>query len=121
VLNDADEALMYALALERVGFIATWRDSRTFTMEEYAAADVMVVNDGGAEIGPMWEVLEQVCGLDSTRPVIVLSAYVRADRETRERAAGLGCAAFVAKPCTPDRLLAIVRRVLAGERGLEEM
>lgn len=57
----------------------------------------------------------------SALPLVVLSASVRSDRINRDRARQLGCAAFVAKPCTPPELASVLRRVVAGERDIEEL
>jgi DNA-binding response OmpR family regulator len=54
-------------------------------------------------------------------PLIALTASVRPDGANRLRAQHLGCAAFAAKPCPPDELAAIVRRVIAGDRGIEHV
>ena len=43
-------------------------------------------------------------------PVVALSASVMA--ADKERAANAGCSAFIEKPVTPDRVVAIVRRTL---------
>jgi two-component system cell cycle response regulator DivK len=50
-----------------------------------------------------------------TIPVIVLTACAW-DTE-RERAEKAGCDVFLAKPCLPDELLRVVRRVLASSRS----
>jgi two-component system C4-dicarboxylate transport response regulator DctD len=49
-------------------------------------------------------------------PVVVLTGWVGED--ARERAFGLGCAAFVVKPASPDRLLEVLRRARGGERNI---
>jgi len=48
--------------------------------------------------------------------LIVLTGWT--DAEARQIAATLGCAAFVAKPASPQRLLDILERARNGERGL---
>ena len=45
-------------------------------------------------------------------PVVILSGDVAGD--ARRRAAKIGSAEFVAKPCLPNELLAIVRRMIAS-------
>ncbi|BCS34969.1 hypothetical protein TBR22_A41950 [Luteitalea sp. TBR-22] len=51
-------------------------------------------------------------------PVVVLTGWVAHDGRFRHRAFGLGCAAFVAKPCHPRVLAAVLGRVLRGERDI---
>jgi DNA-binding response OmpR family regulator len=57
--------------------------------------------------------------LATTTSVIALTAMIRPDGGNRRRAWECGCAAFVAKPCSPRQLVEIVRRVHHGERGIE--
>lgn len=45
-------------------------------------------------------------------PVVILTGDVAGD--ARRRAASIGSAEFVAKPCLPNELLAIVRRMIAS-------
>lgn len=52
----------------------------------------------------------------SGTPVVVLTAWVAADGRFRRLAFGIGCAAFIAKPCDAQVLVAVLRRVLEGER-----
>ena len=49
-------------------------------------------------------------------PLIVLTGWI--DQEARVQAFDLGCAAFVAKPASPDRLRDVLQRTRAGERGI---
>lgn len=66
-----------------------------------------------------WAALEALqCGGALKVPGILLTGSIRADAGNRLRARANGCAAFVAKPCTPEELAAIVRAVVAGARGL---
>lgn len=51
-------------------------------------------------------------------PVVVLTGWVAPDGRYRHRAFDLGCAAFVAKPCHPRVLAAVLGRVLRGERDI---
>jgi CheY-like chemotaxis protein len=52
-------------------------------------------------------------------PLIILTSLIRPDRANRRRARALGCAAFVAKPCSVGQLVEVVSRVRSGSRGLE--
>jgi CheY-like chemotaxis protein len=49
-------------------------------------------------------------------PLIVLTGWI--DQDARGQAFDLGCAAFVAKPASPDRLRDVLQRTRAGERGI---
>ncbi|MGV3520541.1 hypothetical protein [Luteitalea sp.] len=55
---------------------------------------------------------------EGSAPVVVLTGWVAEDGRFRKRAFGLGCAAFVAKPCHPRVLVTVLRRVLDGERHI---
>ena len=63
-----------------------------------------------------WALAER---LVPTTSVIILTSLIRPDRANRQAARRLGCAAFIAKPCSPRQLLDVVHRVQHGERGLE--
>src|SRR5262249_42313351 len=52
-------------------------------------------------------------------PVGLITSWVRPDAANGRRCMSSGCAAFVAEPCVPSDLVAIVQRVLTGERQLE--
>ena len=49
-------------------------------------------------------------------PLIVLTGWI--DIEARQMAISIGCAAFVAKPASPERLLDVLHRTRMGERGI---
>lgn len=55
----------------------------------------------------------------SGAPVVVLTAWIHDDRRFRDRAEHAGCAAFVAKPCSPELVVSTLDRVQRGERGIE--
>ena len=120
VLDDADEAYMYSVGLELRGFDCATVTTRSAPAAPGASVDVVVVDDGAETAGPAWDTLQRYCELPAGPPVVLLTAFVRSDRTTRDKLARIGCAAFVAKPCPPDRLASILWRVLAGERGIEE-
>jgi DNA-binding response OmpR family regulator len=69
-----------------------------------------------------WRLLEEVgCGTRFGVPGVLLTGSIRADAANRLRARAGGCAAFVAKPCTPEALAGVLRKVLGGARGLVVM
>jgi two-component system cell cycle response regulator DivK len=51
-------------------------------------------------------------------PVVALTAY--AVPPAPERAAEAGCAAYLAKPCTPREVVATIERVLDGIPALKK-
>lgn len=65
-----------------------------------------------------WRLISQLCAT-SRLGIIVFTTLVRPDRANRDRARQLGCAAFVAKPCSPLRVVSVARQVCQGARGLE--
>jgi DNA-binding response OmpR family regulator len=66
-----------------------------------------------------WTFIEERRAKNSSLPLIILTSLIRPDRSNRQRARALGCAAFVAKPCSLAQLVDVVSRVLRGSRGLE--
>lgn len=114
--NPGDEEL-YTRGLQMEGFRVedVDKDERLAAIVESSDADVVVFHLNGIF---MWDACERV-SKTARAPIILLTAHVRPDRANRDRARDLGIAAFVAKPCTPEELARVIRRVLAGERGLE--
>jgi CheY-like chemotaxis protein len=49
-------------------------------------------------------------------PLVVLTGWI--DSQARQQADAIGCAAFVAKPASPEQMLEVLRRVRGGERGI---
>lgn len=125
LIADCDEDLdLYSVGLLAWGIEVTatrTADEATFlaSRPHFDAIVLSVV----APHGLGWEECERLRSHSATSglPLVVLSASVRADRANRDRARRLGCAAFVAKPCTPEHLAFIIRRVLAGERAIEDV
>ena len=63
-----------------------------------------------------WEACQRLVSEAQGLPVVILTGWI--DSAARERAFSLGCAAFVAKPASPDRLRDVLQRARAGERGI---
>lgn len=80
--------------------------------------DVIVLELLPEPIGA-WAFIEQQSVAAPEIPFVILTSLVRPDRRNRNRARPLGCAAFVAKPCSLSLLVDVVSRVLRGSRGLE--
>jgi len=110
---DTDTAEMYGVGLELAGFRARVTSSdaeaRSVLRQERPAA---VIADVGAGAAEAWELIQLLRADRSTRdiPVVVLAG--RTDPRIGRRAAALGCAALLVKPCLPDALAAAVRESL---------
>ena len=110
---DTDTAEMYGVGLELAGFRARVTSSdaeaRSVLRQERPAA---VIADVGAGAAEAWELIQLLRADRSTRdiPVVVLAG--RTDPWIGRRAAALGCAALLVKPCLPDDLAAAVRESL---------
>jgi CheY-like chemotaxis protein len=110
---------LYASALREAGL-----DAR---VEATVASAATALEDGPApgvilmellpEPAAAWAFIERHAR--ASVPVIFLTSLIRPDRANRSQAKALGCAAFVAKPCSVSQLVDIVLRVRRGGRGLE--
>jgi len=76
-----------------------------------APFDLMVLDLNMPDVGGI-EVLEFVRGQDRLRALPVLIVTTRGDEESRERVLRAGATAFLAKPFTPDAIIAQVRALL---------
>ena len=109
--SDADTAEMYGLGLELAGFRARVTSSdaeaRSVLRQEHLSA--VIADVGAAEA---WELIQWLRADRSTRhiPVVVLAG--KTDPWIGRRAAELGCAALLVKPCLPDALSEAVRESL---------
>lgn len=115
---------MYRIGLNADGIAVTTAGSAEDGMfiagiRQFDAIVLTVVERGNEQ----WRECAQLRAHRSTSslPLVLVSASVREDGATRARARRLGCAAFVAKPCLPEQLAAVVRRVVAGESRIEEV
>lgn len=78
-----------------------------------APFDLLVLDLNMPDIGGV-EVLEFVRGQDTLRTLPVLIVTTRGDDQSRERVMQAGATGFLAKPFTPDSIIAEVRAILAG-------
>ena len=112
---------LYVSALREAGFATTPAETTAAAarwLEEAAGLDVVVV-DLLPEPEDAWALIARGCAHPAGIPVMVFTSLIRPDGSNRRRARALGCAAFVAKPCSVRQLVDIVRRVQCGERNLE--
>ncbi len=111
--SDADTAEMYGVGLELAGFRARITSSdaeaRSVLRQERPSA---VIADVGAGAAEAWELIQSLRADRSTRDIPVLVLTGRIDPWIGRRAAELGCAALLVKPCLPDALAAAVRESL---------
>lgn len=73
--------------------------------------DLMVLDLNMPDIGGI-EVLEFVRAQDTLRGLPVLIVTTRGDDQSRERVLQAGATSFLAKPFTPDSIIAEVRAIL---------
>lgn len=78
-----------------------------------APFDLMVLDVNMPDIGGV-EVLEFVRSQDTLRKLPVLVVTTRTDAQDRERVLQAGATSFLAKPFTPDAIIAEVRAILPG-------
>ena len=112
---------LYLSALGEAGFEttaeATVADAAAL-LEMEAPPDVIVM-ELLPEPAEAWAFIERRCDDAPDVPLIILTSLIRPDRSHRRKARALGCAAFVAKPCSLLQLVDVVLRVRRGSRGLE--
>ena len=77
-----------------------------------ASFDLMVLDLNMPDIGGV-EVLEFVRGQDTLRSLPVLIVTTRGDDQSRELVLRAGATSFLAKPFTPEAIIAEVRAILA--------
>jgi two-component system response regulator HydG len=112
--DDADTLEMYEMGLAYAGFspIGT-TDAASVARQVAALHPDAVVTDLQLHGTTGWNVMQSIKEHSSNRaiPVVLLTGYSSADID--EQAQSLGCAAVLTKPCTPDELGVVLRRVLA--------
>jgi two-component system C4-dicarboxylate transport response regulator DctD len=117
VSRNPDILDLYVLALRnaRVGLLSVSEIDEALQLIHDHSVSAVIVDV--AEPGIDWEVCRLLQSqLQEQIPLIILTGWIDAD--ARRAATATGCAAFVAKPATPDRLLDVVRRARSGERGI---
>jgi CheY-like chemotaxis protein len=113
--DDADTLEMYEIGLADAGFSPVGTcDALGVALQVDAVRPDVVVTDLQLRGTTGWAVMQSLKthqGAESI-PVVLLTGYAsdEIDRQARE----LGCAAVVTKPCLPEDLGAVLRRVLTG-------
>jgi CheY-like chemotaxis protein len=113
--DDADTLEMYEIGLSGAGFspIGT-RDGASVGLQVDALHPDAVVTDLQLHGTTGWSVMQSIKEHTQARPipVVLLTGYSSADID--QQAQHLGCAAVLTKPCTPDELGLVLRRVLSA-------
>jgi CheY-like chemotaxis protein len=111
---------LYLSGLNRAGFETTVEATvqAAGIVLETAEPDLIVM-ELLPEPSEAWAFIERQRARVPAVPLIILTSLIRPDRANRRRAHALGCAAFVAKPCSVPQLVDVVARVRHGSRGLE--
>ena len=112
---------LYVSALSEAGFSTTAVGTAAAAVKSLERAETpdAIVVDLFPEPSDAWALIERSVAHPSGIPVMVLTSLIRPDGSNRQKARALGCAAFVAKPCSLRQLVGVLRRVQSGERGLE--
>ena len=116
VVDDYPDALaMYGLRLRQAGFSVAFACEEDEAVEKARALrPIVIVMDLALRVGDGWSATRSIKGDASMRsmPVIAVSAHVTP--EYINAAYDAGCDLFVPKPCTPDALVAHVKRMAGG-------
>jgi CheY-like chemotaxis protein len=113
--DDADTLEMYEMGLEGDGFSPIGiRDGASVAGQVDALHPDAVVTDLQLAGTTGWCVMQAVKACTVVRPIPLVLLTGHSSAEIDRRAQEMGCAAVVTKPCTPDQLGVILRRVLSA-------
>lgn len=112
--DDADTLEMYELALEGDGFAPIGiRHGAGVAGQVDALQPDAVVTDLELQGTTGWKVMQAVKTHTAARPIPVVLLTGHSSADIDRRAQEMGCAAVLTKPCTPDELAVVLRRVLS--------
>ena len=117
VSRNPDVVDLYVLALRsaRIGALSVGTvEEATQLIRDRSVSAVIVDVANPAVDWDLCRTLQAI--LDDGIPLVVLTGWT--DAEARQTASSIGCAAFVAKPASPERLLEVLHRARMGERGI---
>ena len=119
VVDDYQDAReMYAECLDQSGFRVEQAESgEEAVAKAVALRPALIVMDLALPGMDGWTATRAIKTDDRTRsiPVVALTGHARSDASTAARDAG--CDAFLTKPCLPDEIVALVRRMIGHEIG----
>ena len=117
VSGNPDVVDLYVLALRtaRIGALSVSSVDEAVQLIRDRSISAVIVDVANPALD--WEVCRLLSSvMEGGLPLIVLTGWI--DAEAREVARSLGCAAFIAKPASPERLLDVLDRTRNGERGI---
>ena len=120
VSGNPDVVDLYVLALRsaRLGALSVSSVDEAVQLIRDRSISAVIVDVANPAVD--WEVCRLLQSIvEDAVPLIVLTGWI--DEEPRRTATALGCAAFVAKPASPERLLSVLDRTRKGERGIVSM
>jgi DNA-binding response OmpR family regulator len=120
VSGNPDVVDLYVLALRhaRIGLLSVSSVDEAIQLIRDRSVSAVIVDVANPAVD--WDVCRLLQSImEDGVPLIVLTGWI--DDEARQIAATLDCAAFVAKPASPQRLLDILERTRNGERGIVSM
>jgi DNA-binding response OmpR family regulator len=117
VSSNPDVVDLYVLALRsaRMGALSVDAvDEAAQLIRDRSVSAVVVDVENPTQDWDICRTLQAI--LEEGIPLIVLTGWI--DDQSRQMASSIGCAAFVAKPASPERLLDVLHRTRMGERGI---
>ena len=115
VVDDYEDARkMYAECLDASGFAVAQAESGAEAVAKaLALRPALIVMDLALPGMDGWSATRAIKTDPRTAaiPVVAMTGHARSDASTAARAAG--CDAFLTKPCLPDEVVDVVRRLLA--------
>ncbi len=117
VSANPDVVDLYVLALRsaRMGVISVSATAEAEQLVRDKSVGAVIVDVANPSVD--WGLCHRMLALlEPAAPLIVLTGWI--DSDARRMADDIGCAAFVAKPAPPERLLAVLQRARSGERGI---
>jgi len=117
VSSNADVVDLYILALRsaRIGALSVGAVDEAAQLIRDRSVSAVIVDVANPAVD--WDLCRTLQAIiEGEIPLIVLTGWI--DAEARQMASSIGCAAFIAKPASPERLLDVLHRTRMGERGI---
>ena len=118
VSSDPDTMDLYVLAIrsERAAILSVTSVDQAVQLLSDGAVSVVILDVANPSTD--WDTCRRLVATAPV-PVVVLTGWI--DEDAQQEALAIGCAAFVAKPASPQRLRDVMHRARAGERGIVEV